>query len=51
VPANLTDCLSALGELSAANVKQQLACEDKFGGKSNYRNSILAVNIQTGKIA
>jgi hypothetical protein len=50
VPAALSACLAALGELNTANVPQQLACEDSFGGKTNYRDSILAVSMATGKI-
>jgi hypothetical protein len=49
VPQNLSDCLAALKPLTPANVPEQLACEEQYG-KTNYRNSIIAVYMNTGAI-
>jgi hypothetical protein len=51
VPEALTNCLKAITAPpnTAENVAAQMACEETYG-KTNYRNSIIAINIGSGKI-
>lgn len=49
-PQEVEDCLKALEPLTADNVPQQLECENKAGGASNYRNAIVALDITTGAV-
>lgn len=49
-PPEVEQCLLNLGGLTPENVPQQVACENLVGGGANYRNSVVAIDINTGAI-
>ncbi len=49
-PPAVEACLTALDPLTADNVPQQLACENLVNGATNYRNSIVALDLITGAV-
>eukprot|EP00899_Mesostigma_viride_P005703 jgi/Mesvir1/15133/Mv14766-RA.1 len=48
MPDAVEACLERLGELTDANVEEQLRCENEVHGATNYRNSVVAVELETG---
>ena len=49
-PSEVETCLQALGPLTGANAAAASACELKAGGKDNWRNSIVALDLATGAV-
>jgi len=49
-PEVVDACLRALGPLTHANIAEQIACENLAGGEQNWRESIVALDLDTGKI-
>jgi polyvinyl alcohol dehydrogenase (cytochrome) len=47
MPPSVEDCLLALGPLTNENAAGQQACERLEGGDQNYRNSMLALDLNT----
>jgi polyvinyl alcohol dehydrogenase (cytochrome) len=49
-PADVEDCLKALEPLTNANAPQQAACEKLSGGEQNYRNAMVALDLESGRV-
>lgn len=50
LPASLEKCLKALGPLTPANINKAIDCNNKFGGRENYQSSILALDLDSGRV-